>query len=339
MERNYIHWVAIDLGSTEIKASVLNEDYTPTRLLYPTINHYTSRLSTKTFLTDKNEIIIGIDAILFGMVNPANLIIDWQESLHKKIILKKFFTTIKSAAIKHYDNEDKIGAIVLYDEEEDSDMLEIAYNIFDQVESICIAEAIVKAHPQLEQGITIIADCGASAFKLSILENAAKIFYTENKDLAFTNININIPLNLKEEDQSNFTNEIIHGIITERLKLLLNNQMNIYLPYKISTEEISTRTDRFERLMKTYLYQCLNECLNSLYTLSKTWNDVTNIIFVGAGASYHSLNAVFKQYMQNYGNGLELYNETAKTVNAQYEISFSATQLTPRINKTVILEF
>lgn len=332
-----MHWVAIDLGSTEIKASVLNKDYNPSRLLYPMIDYYTSRLSTKTFLTDENEIIIGIDAVLFGMINPANLIIDWKESIHKKIILQKLFTKIKLATVKHYDSENEIGAIVLYNEIEDSDVLEIANGIFQQVESVCITDAIAKAHPQLKQGITIIADCGTSAFKLSILENAKKIFYTENKDLAFANINI--PSNIKEENPSNFTNEIIHGIIAERQKISLNNQMKLFVPYRFPAEEILTQKDKFEKLMKTYLYQCFNECLNSLSILSKTWNDVTNLIFTGGGACYHGLNIAFKQYMQDYEKDLELYNETAKIVNAQYEISFSAIQLTPRTNKTVILEF
>ena len=70
--------------------------------------------------------------------------------------------------------------------------------------------------------------------------------------------------------------------------------------------------------MTTFLYQCFDECTNALKTVSKSWKNVEEVVFVGGGAHSNIIDTVFNKYIQSHGATLVSYNSKNIGFDAQY---------------------
>ena len=144
MSVNKTKWVAIDLGKSTVKASVLGENNKPMRLQYHMRGYETTLLSSVVYRNDDN-VTIGDYASLLGAIDPSSIEINWMSSDKdvKKTIAKSIFETIKDAASMHYDDSN-IGVVLLHDDKLDIDVYDTARAIFCNVKTICQEELILN---------------------------------------------------------------------------------------------------------------------------------------------------------------------------------------------------
>lgn len=320
-----MNWVSIDIGTTEVKASVLDKRNTPIRLSYPMSGYYTTRLTTEVIITTDGDIIVGDDATLIGTIKPELLILDWQRHPRKADIYKTLLTYIGNAAREFY-KDDILGAIILYNRSEDKVFIETAKKLFSDCKSIRSSENISIAIPELKAGITVIADFGANSFKVSIIERGILKSFTQNTDLGFQSFDMNFLIDFNQFENLTSTEQSLYGIMIQRTKIALNNATPFYNLFKTKAMSHNIKNE-YEKCMTTYLYQCFEECLNALQTYSKTWNDVTNILFVGGGANSSIINTVFERYIEGKGSTLRAYNQTNKQLDSQYIATHVALQV------------
>ncbi len=332
-----MNWVAIDIGSTDIKASVLDKKNTPIRLSFPMGGYFTTRLSAAVVITSSGEIVVGDDAILYGIMNPESLISDWQNHPIKKDIYKALLVSISNAAKVHYD-DDAIAAVILYNRMEDEDLIKAGKEIFSEVQSIASSIAFVKTIPTIKSGLTIIADFGAKSFKVSIIENGEQKSSTYNSDLGFQKLDVESLIDSVQWDALNNVETSLYGLMIQKVKIALNSASPCVLPYKTKATE-SAINNEYKRCITTYLYQCFEECSSSLMAYSKTWNDVANIVFVGGGANSAIINSVFLRYMEGKGCALKSYNSTTKQFDTQYAATHIALQLPLRQKTGVTIKY
>ncbi len=320
-----MNWVAIDIGSTDIKASVLDKKKTPVRLSFPMGGYFTTRLSAAVVITASGEIVVGDDAILYGVMNPELLITDWQNHPRKKDIYKALLVSISNAAKAHY-GDDAIAAVILHNRVEDKDLIKAGKEIFSDVQSISSSIAFVKTISTIKSGLTIIADFGAKSFKVSIIENGEQKSSTYNSDLGFQKLDVESLIDSVQWDALNNVETSLYGLMIQKVKIALNSASPCVLPYKTKATE-SVINNEYERCMTTYFYQCFEECSNSLMAYSKTWNEVANIVFVGGGANSAIINSVFMRYMEGKGCALKSYNSTTKQFDTQYAATHCTIQM------------
>lgn len=314
-----MNWVAIDIGSSEVKASVLDKKNTPVRLNYPTGGYYTTRLSSDVVIMASGEIVVGDDAMLLGVMNPSLLVSDWQHHSRKEDICKTFLSFVYNAAKKHYD-DNAIGAVVLYERVEDERLIKVCKQIFAETKPMESSMVYAKAMPSIKSGVTVIADFGAQNFKVSILENGSQKSFTCNSDLGFRNLDLEFLIDSVQWDSLTDVESSLYGVLVQRAKVALNDGNPVVLPYETKIKGCAINNE-YEKCMTTFLYQCFEECSNSLRACSKAWGDVTNVLFVGGGASSCIINGVFERYMQGQGCALKSYNVT----NARFDVQYAAT--------------
>lgn len=83
-----MNWVAVDLGASTIKASVLDKSNKPVRLSYPMGDYATTLLSSVVVVTEDKKVIMGDYASQLGVSNPNMWVRDWLQSKHKSLIAK-----------------------------------------------------------------------------------------------------------------------------------------------------------------------------------------------------------------------------------------------------------
>ena len=329
-----MNWVAIDIGSSEVKASVLDKKNTPVRLNYSTGGYYTTRLSSDVVITASGEIIVGDDAMLLGVMNPSLLVSDWQHHSRKEDICKALLSLVYNAAKKHYDN-DVIGAVVLYERVKDERLIKTCEQIFAEVKPMESSMVFARAMPSIKSGVTVIADFGAQNFKVSILEDRAQKSFICNHDLVFRNLDLEFLIDSVQWDALTEAESSLYGILIQRAKVALNGGNPVVLPYETKIKGCAINNE-YEKCMTTFLYQCFEECSNSLRACSKAWGNVTNILFVGGGANSSIINDVFERYMQGQGCVLKSYNGMYRQFDAQYAATNCAIQL-PIISDNVVI--
>ena len=123
----------------------------------------------------------------------------------------------------------------------------------------------------------------------------------------------------------------------QRIKILLNNGNEVYIPNKFSVKGNSIK-EAFEQKMTTFLYQCFDECSNALKAISKSWSDIEEIVFIGGGAHCNILDTVFDKYMQSQ-YPLVSYNSKNSGFDAQFAVSNCAIQLPLRTNTGVVIKY
>lgn len=320
-----MNWVAINIGYSEVKASVLDKKNTPVRLNYPTSGYYTSRLSSDVVIMASGEIVVGDDAMLLGVMNPSLLVSDWQHHSRKEDICKALLSFVYNAAKKHYDN-DVIGAVVLYERMKDECLIKTCEQIFAETKPMESSMVFAKAMPNIKSGVTVIADFGAQNFKVSILEDGAQKLFMCNPDLGFRNLDLEFLINLIQWDALTDAESSLYGLLIQKAKVALNRGNPVVLPYETKIKGCAINNE-YEKCMTPFLYQCFEECSNSLHVYSKTWGDVTNILFIGGGANSSIINGVFERYMQGQGCALKSYNIMNRQFDVQYAVTHCALQM------------
>lgn len=332
-----MNWVAIDIGSNEVKASVLDKKSTPIRLTYSTGGYYTTRLSSDAVIMLSGEIVVGDDAILLGVMNPGLLVSDWQHHSRKEDIFKALLSFVYNAAKKHYGN-DVIGVVVLYERVKNECLIKICEQIFAETKPMELSMVFAKAMPSIRSGVTVIADFGAQNFKVSILEDGTQKSFTCNPDLGFRNIDLEFLIDSVQWDTLTDVESSLYGILIQRAKVALNSGEPIIFPYATKIKDCAIKNE-YEKCMTTFLYQCFEECSNLLRACSKTWGEVMNILFVGGGANSSIINDVFERYMQRQGCVLKLYNTIDTLFDPQYAATHIALQLSLIRKTDVIIKY
>ena len=318
-----MNWVAVDLGASTIKASVLDKSNKPVRLSYPMGDYTTTLLSSVVVVTEDKKVILGDYASQLGVSNPNMRVCDWLHSPYKSLIAKAIFETIKHASIKHYNAID-IGLVLLYNENADPELERIAKTVFTEVKMMQVGE-IVKRIISPNSNLIVIADLGAGAFRVTLQEQSKCLSINSNKSLGFSLIDMFSLIDCKGAESHSNEQTALLGEMMQRIKIMVNNGGNVVLPNNISAKGISL-SNSFEQKMTTFLYQCFEECTNALKFSSKSWSDVEEVVFVGGGAHSCIIDAVFEKYMQSHSSLLS-YNSKNGGFDAQYATTNCAIQM------------
>lgn len=329
--------MAADLGTSNIKASVLNKSNRPVRLVYPMGDYETTLLSSVVAVTGNEKVVIGDFASLLGISDPGMKIYDWLHSSHKSLIASAFLGTIKHASIKHYSDPD-IGIVLLYNNNNDIDqeLVSIAETFFCKVETMQIGE-VIKRIISPDSNLMLIADFGGSAFRITIQGKSKYQYQKSNNNLGFLSFDM---LSLIDYNESLFHSSIeiaLLGQMMQRIKILKNRGENIILPQNLSIKGNSL-ANTFKQKMTEYLYKCFEECTNGLKDISKSWNDIEELVFIGGGAHSNIINTVFEKYMQSHCS-LIPYNSHNQEFDAQFAASHCAIQIPHRASTNVVIKF
>ena len=307
-------WVAVDLGASTIKASVLDKSNKPVRLSYPMGDYATTLLSSVVVVTEDKKVIMGDYASQLGVSNPNMRVYDWLHSVHKLLIAKAIFETIKQASVRHY-NDSNIGIVLLYNNIVDQELKSIAETVFSEVKTIQTGE-VLKRIISPNSNLVLVADFGESAFRVTLQERTKCLYQNANETLGFSSIEMLPLIDPVDLSSHNSVEKRLLGQIMQRIKILVNNGEDVILPYDMSAKGNSL-ANSFEQKMTTFLYQCFEECTNALKSSSKSWNDIEEVVFVGGGAHSNIIDTIFKKYMQSHCT-LVSYNSKNRGFDAQY---------------------
>lgn len=330
-----MNWVAIDLGASTIKAYVLDKSNKPVRLSYLMGDYVTTLLSAVVVVTEEKKVILGDYASQLGVINPAIKVYDWLHSSHKNIIAKSFFETIKQASVKHY-NDSSVGIVLLYNNIVDPELKSIAKTFFSEVKTMPAGE-VIKRVISPNSNLMLIADFGESAFRVTLQEKTKCLSQNSNNTLGFSSFDM---LSLIDCDDTSSHSSIeisLLGQMMQRIKILVNKGEDVVLPNNISVKGNSLSSS-FEQKMTTFLYQCFEECTNTLKLSSMSWNDIEEVVFVGGGANSNIIDSVFEKYMQSHCT-LVSYNSKNRGFDAQYATTNCAIQMPLRTNTGVVIKY
>lgn len=330
-----MNWVAVDLGASTIKASVLDKSNKPVRLSYPMGDYATTLLSSVVVVTEDKKVIMGDYASQLGVNNPNMRVYDWLHSPYKLLIAKAIFETIKQASVKHY-NDSFIGIVLLYRNIVDPELKSIAETVFSEVKTMQVGE-VIKHIISPNSNLILIADFGESAFRVTLQNKTKCLYQNYNSSLGFSSFDM---LSLIDCDNTSSHSSIeisLLGQMMQRIKILVNNGDDVVLPNDISAKGNSL-VNGFEQKMTTFLYQCFEECTNALKSSSKSWTDIEEVVFVGGGAHSNIIDTVFEKYMQSHCT-LVSYNSNNSGFDAQYAGTNCAIQMPLRTNIRVVIKY
>ena len=319
-----MNWVAVDLGASTIKASVLDKSNKPIRLSYPMGNYATTLLSSVVVVTENRNVLIGDYASQIGVINPNMKVRDWLKSTDKTLIARSIFNTIKEASIKHY-NDSNIGIVLLYNNIVDTELKSIAENVFSKAKTMQVGEAL-KRIISPNSNLMLVADFGESAFRVTLQEKTKCLYQNANSTLGFSSFDM---LSLIDCDDASSHSSIeisLLGQMMQRIKIMANNGDDVVLPNNISAKGNSL-SSCFEQKMTTFLYQCFEECTNTLKFSSRTWENVDEVVFIGGGAHSNIIDTIFEKYMQKSHCTLVSYNSKNCEFDAQYAGTNCAIQI------------
>lgn len=319
-----MNWVAVDLGISNIKASVLDKkNNLPVRLSYLMGGYETTLLSSAVVMTEDGNVVMGDYASLLGVSNPDMKVLDWLHSPDKALIARNIFETIKRASIKHY-SDPNVGIVLLHNNIPDSELRSIAEAVFSEVKTMQAWE-VVKSIISPNSNLMLIADFGESAFRVALQEKAKCLYQNSNKTLGFSLFDMLSLIDYKEVESHSNREIALLGQMMQRIKILANNGEYVVLPNNISAKGCSLRSV-FEQKMTAFLYQCFEECSNAIKTISKSWKDVDEVVFIGGGAHSNIINTVFEKYMQSHCP-LTSYNSKNLGFDAQFAAPHCAIQM------------
>lgn len=330
-----MNWVAVDLGASTIKASVMDKGNKPVRLSYTMGDYATTLLSSVVVVTEDKKVILGDYASQLGVSNPNMRVYNGLQSTYKSLIAKAIFESIKQASVKHY-NDSKIGIALLYNNIVDQELRRIAETVFSEVKTIQAGE-VLKRIISPNSNLMLIADFGESAFRVTLQEKKKCLYQNSNNSLGFSSLDM---LSLIDCDDTSSHSSIeisLLGEMMQRIKIMLNNGNNITLPNNISAKGNSLSSS-FEQKMTTFLYRCFEECTNTLKFSSKSWHDIEEVVFVGGGAHSNIIDTIFEKYMQSHC-ALVSYNSKNRGFDAQYAGTNCAIQMQLRTNTGVVLKY
>lgn len=248
---------------------------------------------------------------------------DWLHSSHKSLIARTMFETIKRASIKHY-SDPNIGIVLLYNSVVDPELMGIANSVFCEVKTVHIGE-VIKHIISPNSNLILIADFGESAFRATIQEKSKCQYQNSNSTLGFSSFDM---LSLIDYDELLSLSSIeiaLLGQMIQKIKILVNKGEDVMLPDNFSAKGCSL-ANSFEQKIRTFFYQCFEECSYALKVASKSWNDIDEVVFIGGGAHSNILDDTFNKYMQNRYS-LVSYNGKNRGFDAQYAATHCAIQL------------
>lgn len=309
-----MNWVAVNLGASTIKASVLDKSNKPVRLSYPMGDYATTLLSSVVVVTEDKKVIMGDYASQLGVSNPNMRVYDWLHSPYKSLIAKAIFEAIKQASIKHY-NDSNIGVVLLYNNIVDPELKSIATNVFSEVKTMQSGE-VIKRIISPNSNLILVADFGESAFRVTLQDKTKCLYQNANNTLGFSSFDMLSLIDCDDISSHSSIEISLLGQIMQRIKILVNNGEDVILPHDMSAKGNSLAIS-FEQKMTTFLYQCFEECTNALKTSSKTWENVDEVVFIGGGAHSYIIDTIFEKYMQSHCT-LVSYNSKNCGFDAQY---------------------
>ena len=315
-----MNWVAVDLGASTIKASVLDKGNNPVRLSYPMGDYTTTLLSSVVVVTEDKKVIMGDYASQLGVSNPNMRVRDWLHSVHKSLIAKAIFETIKQASVRHY-NDSNIGIVLLYNNTVDSELKSIVEIVFSEVKTIQAGE-VLKRIISPDSNLVLVADFGESAFRVTLQEKTKCLYQNANSTLGFSSFDMLSLIDCDDASSHSSIEIALLGQMMQRIKIMANNGGEVVLPNNISAKGNSLSSS-FEQKMTTFLYQCFEECTNALKSTSKSWNDIEEVVFVGGGAHSNIIDTIFEKYMQSHCT-LVSYNRKNSGFDAQYAATHCA---------------
>lgn len=330
-----MNWVAVDLGASTIKASVLDKGNNPVRLSYPMGDYTTTLLSSVVVVTEDKKVIMGDYASQLGVSNPNMRVRDWLHSVHKSLIAKAIFETIKQASVRHY-NDSNIGIVLLYNNTVDSELKNIAEIVFSEVKTIQAGE-VLKRIISPDSNLVLVADFGESAFRVTLQEKTKCLYQNANSTLGFSSFDMLSLIDCDDASSHSSIEIALLGQMMQRIKIMANNGGEVVLPNNISAKGNSLSSS-FEQKMTTFLYQCFEECSNALKSSSKSWNDIEEVVLVGGGAHSNIIDTIFEKYMQSHCT-LVSYNSKNRGFDAQYAITNCAIQMPLRTNTGVVIKY
>ena len=318
-------WVAVDLGKSTIKATVLDKSNRPIRLSYPMGSYATTLFPSAVALTEDGNVVLGDYALQFGMYNPKMEVKDWYSSTSKTLIARAIFERIKQASIKHY-SDSNIGIVLLHNNIEDPELRSIAETVFskDSVKTMHTGE-VFKRTLSPNSKLMLIADFGESGFRVTLQEETKCLYNKRNDTLGFSSIEMLPLIDSVDLSSHNSVEKRLLGQIMQKIKIMVNNGDDVVLPNNISAKGNSL-SNSFEQMMTTFLYQCFEECTNALKSSSKAWADVEEVVFVGGGAHSNIIDTVFEKYMKSHCT-LVSYNSKNRGFDAQYATTNCAIQM------------
>lgn len=328
-----MNWVAVDLGISTIKASVLDKSSKPMHLSYSMGNYETTLLSS--IVVRNEQVILGDYASLLSIFDPCAKVIAWKSSNEKSLIAKTVFEAIKDAAARHYNNQN-IGIVLLYNNIVDSELTSIAKEIFNEVK-VMQAVDVIKRIISPNSDLMLIADFGESAFRVTLQDRCHSLYQNSNESLGFSAFDMLSLIDCIDPSSHNSIEIALLGQMMQRIKILLNNGNEVCIPNKFSVKGNSIK-EAFEQKMTTFLYQCFEECSNALKAVSKSWSDIEEIVFIGGCAHCNILDTVFDKYMQSQ-YPLVSYNSKNSGFDAQFAASNCAIQLPLRTNTGVVIKY
>lgn len=329
-----MNWVAVDLGASTIKASVLDKGKNPVRLSYPMGDYTTTLLSSVVIVTEDKKVIMGDYASQLGVSNPNMRVRDWLHSVHKSLIAKAIFETIKQASVRHYNDSD-IGIVLLYNNTVDSELKSIAEIVFSEVKTIQAGE-VLKRIISPDSNLVLVADFGESAFRVTLQEKTKCLYQNANSTLGFSSFDMLSLIDCDDASSHSSMEIALLGQMMQRIKIMANNGGEVVLPNNISAKGNSLSSS-FEQKMTTFLYQCFEECSNALKSSSKSWNDIAEVVFVGGGAHSNIIDIIFEKYMQSHC--IVSYNSKNSGFDAQYATTNCAIQMPLRTNTEVVIKY
>ena len=330
-----MNWVAVDLGASTIKASVLDKSNKPVRLSYPMGDYATTLLSSVVVVTEDKKVILGDYASQLGVSNPNMRVRDWLHSVHKSLIAKAIFETIKQASVRHY-NDSNIGIVLLYNNTVDSELKSIAEIVFNEVKTIQAGE-VLKRIISPDSNLVLVADFGESAFRVTLQEKTKCLYQNANSTLGFSSFDMLSLIDCDDASSHSSIEIALLGQMMQRIKIMANNGGEVILPNNISAKGNSLSSS-FEQKMTTFLYQCFEECTNAIKTTSKTWENVDEVVFIGGGAHSNIIDTIFEKYMQSHCT-LVSYNSKNSGFDAQYATTNCAIQMPLRTNTGVVIKY
>ncbi len=330
-----MNWVAVDLGTSTIKASVMDKSNKPIRLSYPMGDYATTLLSSVVVVTENKKVILGDYASQLGVSNPNMRVYDWLHSSHKTLIARSIFETIKDASIKHYD-ETNIGIVLLHNNIVDPELKSVAETVFSEVKTMQVGE-VLKRMISPNSNLILVADFGESAFRVTLQDKTKCLYHNSNKTLGFSSFDMLSLIDCNDASSHSSIELSLLGQMMQRIKILANNGDEVILPNNISAKG-NFFSSGFEQKMTTFLYQCFEECSNALKSASKSWNDVEEVVFIGGGAHSNIIDTIFEKYMQSY-RALVSYNSNNREFDAQYAATNCAIQMPLRANTGVVIKY
>lgn len=337
-------WVAIDLGRNEIKAAVRDIAGKPTKLLYNNNGRIYSYLPSEGYLSKDSRAYVGVYLPIVGALFPEK-IKEIKALQNRPALLNALFEEIKEAAILHY-NDYSIGVILLYEDVKDDENngnspYAIAKSHFTEVQQKCASE-VLSSVLYSNEGTSMVIDISMSALKMSLVENGKKTTYFQSDELGFSTIDVSEIIGYRIAENFSEVELYLHGQLFENARMCLcqgKDDVILLDALNVDSDSSSTIKKRFEDSMTRYLFRCFDVCSQNMKKLSKSWNDINNIVCCGSASNYYRMRDTFCEFLRECGTDINALNITKCDNDAQWAAAFNTLQLPLLEESGVIVEF